>query len=133
MSDTMNPFLGFQPEEHRYRLLEIAPELLGNLLLNPLLDRGGGSIQALQVEGLPADTRIQALHFDYLRNVIQLRLWSRQWSVLEPGSEIPLVEVKLYRLLYQVLQEPSPLEGPEGLQVSGRAVLKERKRGYEFL
>jgi hypothetical protein len=127
MSEVLNNFEGFNPEEHRYKLLEIPPWLFGDFLLNAWITPDSKVIQAIKVEGLPADVRIQAIRFDSMRHVVRMRLWSSEWPIVPLAQEAERIDVVLTEYRYTIVE---PAESP--LSPFGKVKLEE-KRGYEFL
>jgi len=81
--------------ECRYRLLRITPELLLALTLNPR--REGDRIDALTVEGLPADVYAEAVWYDHDRDCFCLRIAHPTFDVVLEGCLPPEAFVSVRR------------------------------------
>jgi hypothetical protein len=111
----------FKAPEPRYKLLRVSLGLfLEGTLFNTRLSPDGGAVHAVEIEGLPADARAEALSYDQLRDHVLVRVWSSEFPLLEVCEPAPEMDLVIRSRVFAVL-EPRP-DGMAGAGVDGEVV-----------
>lgn len=87
MNGEMFPFR--EKREPRYRVLDVTPELMMNVLLSP--QRHACEVRSLVIEGLPNGVEIDAVFWSDECRCFRFRLWHESFDLVSLAEMIPLI------------------------------------------
>ena len=96
-----NLIKGPEPEERRFKVLRVTPELFfEGTAFNTRLSEDGRCVLATEWVGVPKDARVQAVLFDVWNRWVMVRLWSKEFPVVADGGDAPFLEAECRRKVY---------------------------------
>ena len=91
-----------EKRERRFKMLSIsAGDLLGFLMAA----RDGNHLRLPRFNGVPKDTRYEAINYNFVTDCFEVRLWHESFPVIPDGEMIPTQWAELYGVRLELLPD----------------------------